>query len=96
MRILIDENLNVRLRHLFQDDDVSTVEYMGWKGLDNGSLLDAAEQHGFDLVITGDTNMVDQQNWHRRTIKYVLTGHDWPLTPDHEQKLLSMVDRHRR
>lgn len=96
MRILIDENLNVRLRHLFQDDDVSTVEYMGWKGLDNGALLDAAEQNGFDLVITGDTNMVDQQNWHRRTIKCVLTGRDWPLTPDHEQELLSLVDRHRR
>ena len=63
MRILIDEDLNVRLWRLFPYDDVSTVEYMGWKGLDNGTLLDTAEHHGFELVITGDTNMVAQQNW---------------------------------
>ena len=48
MKILVDEALNIRLRHLFPHDDVFTVEYMGWKGLDNGSLLDAAEQNGLN------------------------------------------------
>ncbi len=95
MRILIDEDLNIRLRHLFPDDDISTVEYMGWKGLDNGTLLDTAEQHGFVLIITGDTNMSDQQNLHRRTIACVLTDKAWPVTPEHEQELVARVDRFR-
>ena len=33
MKILIDEDLDVRLRHLFPHYDAYTVEYMGWKGL---------------------------------------------------------------
>lgn len=32
MKILLDEDLNPRLRHLFEHDDVRSVRYMGWKG----------------------------------------------------------------
>ena len=50
MKILIDEDLDPRLRHLFKSDDVRSVQYMGWKGLGNGDLLDAAQREGFDLI----------------------------------------------
>ena len=40
MKILIDENLDIRLRHLFPHYETYTVEYMGWKGLSNGAMLD--------------------------------------------------------
>ena len=43
MKILIDEDLDVRLRHLFPHYDAYTVEYMGWKGLSNGEMLDKAD-----------------------------------------------------
>ena len=45
MKILIDENLDIRLRHLFPSPDYETytVEYMGWKSLSNGAMLDKAE-----------------------------------------------------
>ena len=43
MKILIDEDLDVRLRHLFPHYEAYTVEYMGWKGLSNGELLDKAD-----------------------------------------------------
>ena len=35
---------------------------MGWGGLRNGALLDAAEQAGFDLLIVADKNLRFQQN----------------------------------
>ena len=54
MKILIDENLDVRLRHLFPDYETYTVEYMGWKGLPNGELLSTADSAGFALLITGE------------------------------------------
>ena len=61
MKILIDENLDIRLRHLFPHYEAYTVEYMGWKGLPNGDLLDKADGAGFALLITGDTKMFHQQ-----------------------------------
>jgi len=35
---------------------------MGWCGLSNGALLDAAEQAGFDLFIVADKDLRHQQN----------------------------------
>ncbi len=40
MRVLLDEDIPIRLRHYFQREvDVETVEFRGWKGLKNGALL---------------------------------------------------------
>ena len=96
MKILIDEDLDIRLRHLFTHDDVFTVEYMGWKGRGNGALLDAAEQNGFGLVITGDKNMADQQNLDRRTIQICVVDKHRPMTAEHQKDIYSTVNRYRR
>lgn len=56
MKILLDEDLPVRLRLCFQAAEVETVECRGWKGLKNGSLLHAAEEH-FDVLVTMDNNL---------------------------------------
>jgi len=60
MKVLLDEDLPVRLRFYFQTADVETVEYRGWKGLKNGSLLRAAEEH-FDVLVTMDNKLPEQQ-----------------------------------
>ena len=40
MKILLDENIDVRFRHTFDTQffEVYTVRYMGWNGLKNGEL----------------------------------------------------------
>ena len=54
MRVLLDEDIPIRLRlHFGTNVRVETVEYRGWKGLKNGALLRAAEQH-FDVLVTTD------------------------------------------
>ncbi|MBI4542141.1 MAG: hypothetical protein HY705_03860 [Gemmatimonadetes bacterium] len=40
---------------------VETVEYRGWKGRENGELLQAAEGE-FDVFVTMDDNLPEQQN----------------------------------
>ena len=40
---------------------VETVEYRGWKGYRNGVLLQTAASH-FDVFVTMDDNLPDQQN----------------------------------
>ena len=43
-----------------QAAEVETVEYRGWKGMKNGALLRAAEEH-FDVLVTMDNNLPEQQ-----------------------------------
>ena len=62
MRVLLDEDLPIRLRFHFPERvNVETVEYRGWKGHKNDALLRAAEDH-FDVFLTMDDNLPDQQD----------------------------------
>jgi hypothetical protein len=57
VRVLLDEDLDVRLRLRFGPGfEVETVTYRGWKGKKNGELLHAAQQE-FDAFITLDGNL---------------------------------------
>ena len=58
MRILLDVCIDERLRHCFHSHDCQTCRYAGLKGLANGRLLSAAEQAGFEALITVDQNTV--------------------------------------
>jgi len=62
MLILLDENLPHRLRLLLDGHDVRTTSYQGWSGLTNGALLEAAENAGFDAMLTADQGIRYQQN----------------------------------
>ncbi len=62
MRVLLDENVDRRLKRFFDDDfEVTTVTERGWSGKKNGELLRAAERE-FDVLVTMDRNMEHQQN----------------------------------
>ena len=72
MRILLDEDIPIRLRFHFQKAmDVETVEYRGWKGLKNGALLHAAQEH-FDVLVTMDNSIPDQQPLQRFKLSVVI------------------------
>jgi len=72
MRLLIDECIDERLRLLFPGHDCQTARFANLAGLKNGRLLEAAEADGFDVVITVDQNIPDQQNLAGRTIALVI------------------------
>jgi hypothetical protein len=54
VKVLLDENLDHRLRKNLGSHLVVTASYQGWDGLKNGALLQAAEDDGFDVLVTGD------------------------------------------
>jgi len=62
MRLLIDECIDERLRHLFPDHDCQTARHVKLAGLKNGDLLSAAEAAGFEVIITVDQSFSFQQN----------------------------------
>jgi len=62
MKILLDENIPHDLRHFFPGHEVFTVAYMGWNSLENGTLLQAAANDGFDVMLTKDSGVEYEQH----------------------------------
>ena len=65
----------------------------GWDTLSNGDLLMAAEQAGFDMLITADKNMRYQQNLvGRRITLVVLSTPQWSIVKLHVDKIAAVVN----
>lgn len=64
MKLLLDENIDVRFKFSFDADiyEVLTVRDMEWNGVKNGKLLKLAADYGFDVFICVDKNLPYQQN----------------------------------
>ena len=74
MNIFFDNNVPAPLRHHLGGHTVKTAWEMGWHELSNGTLLTAAENGGFPLMITGDKNLAYQQNLKNRKISLIVLG----------------------
>ena len=79
MRILFDQGTPVPLRRHLAGHLVDTAFEMSWSRLLNGELLDRAEEHGYELIITTDQQIRNQQNLARRQLAVlVLLSTSWP------------------
>jgi hypothetical protein len=71
MRILLDECVPRRFRRELAGHEVQTVTEIGWVSLTNGELLAAASDM-FDVFLTTDKRLGDQQNISRFSIAVVV------------------------
>ena len=71
-QVLLDENLPQKLRLLLSAHKVVTAAYQGWAGKSNGALITAAEEAGFDVVVTADQGLNYQQNMKGRKLPLVV------------------------
>lgn len=71
MRLLLDENLPVRLKRELAGHDVRSIAELKWTGIDNGALLRRMES-SFDLLITADKNIYAQQNLSGKTLSILV------------------------
>jgi hypothetical protein len=79
VRVVFDQGTPAPLRHLLPSHEVATAYELGWSTLKNGELLTAAEQQGFQVLLTTDTNLKYQQNLASRAIAIVvLSTTSWP------------------
>ena len=80
MKILFDQGTPKPLRNYLVAHSVDTTSERGWSDLDNGDLIEAAEDEGYDLLITTDQNIRHQQDLTNRNIAIlVLLSTAWPL-----------------
>lgn len=70
MKILLDENLDWRLKHDLTGHDAESVPLIGWAGLKNGELLTRAEKD-YDVLLTMDKGIPHQQYLTRYKIAVV-------------------------
>ena len=78
MKVLLDENIDVRFKEAFSDSDyeVHTVRDMEWNGLKNGELLRAMKAEQFDILVAVDKNLPYQQNIDKRSVSiFILDVH---------------------
>jgi hypothetical protein len=90
-RILLDENLPIALKRLLTGHDVATVKDMGWKGIQNGALLALARRSGFEVLITGDKNLRQQNPAGRMIALIVLSETPWQVVRSGSDRILAAL-----
>ena len=92
MKILFDANTPAPLARFLRGHEVVRADELGWQGLENGALLDAAEQAGFN-VLTCDQNVRYQQNLGGRKLALViLSSNHWPTLRRIAARIATAVD----
>lgn len=93
MKVLLDENLDHALRNLLAPHEVVTVAFVGWAGLKNGELLQAAEEQGIQVLLTGDTTLHLEQNLTGRRLAVVaLSAIQTPIIRNHVARIVAAID----
>ncbi len=96
MFVLFDQGTPVPIRPFLKEHTVQTAAQRGWDKLRNGELLKAAEDAGFDVLVTPDKNIRYQQNLTVRTIALVVLGNpQWPILRLHMEHVVAAVNEAR-
>jgi len=93
MLILFDHGTPRGIARALQGHTVKEARAQGWDTLSNGELLKAAEEAGFDVLLTTDTNLPHQQNLQGRKLAIViLSKNRWSLVQRRMPQIASAVN----
>jgi hypothetical protein len=92
--ILFDHGTPKGLIRALLGHTIHTAQSRGWDSLSNGALLDAAEEAGFQVLLTTDRRIRYQQNLRARRIALVvLTGSTrWSRVREHTDRIAAAID----
>lgn len=93
MKVLLDEMLPIDVRELLPGHDVSTAAYAELAGVPNGELIRRAVAAGFDVIVSLDRGIPQQQNLPRQGIALVLIpNNDVDLIRPYADRLSMAID----
>jgi hypothetical protein len=93
MRILFDHGTPIGIAKALSGHDVTEAIDRGWEKVSNGELLAAAENEGFDLLLTTDKNIRHQQNLAARKIGILVLGNStWRMVRLHLDCIVSAIN----
>ena len=94
MLILFDHGTPSGIAGALSGHEVTEARERGWDRISNGELLKAAEEGGFDLLLTTDKNIRYQQNLAGRRIAIVVLGNSqWRVVRLHLDRVALAVNR---
>ncbi|MGA2047678.1 MAG: hypothetical protein ABSG96_08290 [Terracidiphilus sp.] len=93
MKILFDNGTPNPIARSLIGHEVTFARKIGWHELENGELIQKAEEAGFELLLSTDKNIRYQQNLTARKIALVVLGNSqWPVVRLHLEKIVAAVN----
>ena len=93
MKVLFDEDVPRKLARSLPLHEIHTVASMQWGGLKNGELLTPIERERFDVFLTGDKNMENQQRLEGRPFALlIMSAINWPIVRQFVQRISEPLD----
>jgi hypothetical protein len=93
LKVLFDEDVPGKLARSLPEHEIHTVVSRQWGGIKNGALLKLIEREGFDVFLTGDKNMENQQRLEARPFAVlVMSAINWPVIRPHIEKISIAID----
>jgi predicted nuclease of predicted toxin-antitoxin system len=93
LKVFFDEDVPHKLARSLPRHEIHTVVSMEWGGIKNGELLTLIEQERFDVFLTGDENMQNQQRLEGRPFAVlIMSAINWPVVRPHVHKISVAID----
>lgn len=92
MKVLLDEDVPHPLARYLTSHEVSTVAGLGWNGIKNGQLIELVVKEGFEVFVTGDKNLRNQQEVAGTPFAViVLSAINWPVIRRHVPAIVASI-----
>jgi hypothetical protein len=93
MKVLFDNGTPKPIARSLIGHEVSFARQIGWHELENGQLIQQAEDAGYDVLLSTDKNIRYQQNLSHRKIALVVLGNSqWPKVRLHLNEIAAAVN----
>ena len=93
MKILFDNGTPKPIARILSGHEITFARQIGWHELENGDLIQQAEEAGYEVLLSTDKNIRYQQNLSARKIALAVLGNQqWPLVKMHLDKIATAVN----
>src|SRR5450432_4587847 len=93
MKILFDNGTPKPIARSLTGHEITYARQIGWHELENGELIQKAEEAGYEVLLTTDKNIRYQQNLSGRKIALVVLGNrQWPAVRLHLDRIAAVVN----
>jgi hypothetical protein len=93
MKILFDNGAPNTIARSLIGHEVTFARQIGWAELENGELIQRAEDAGYELLLSTDKNIRYQQNLTGRKIALIVLGNSqWPMVRLHLDRIIAAVN----
>jgi hypothetical protein len=93
MKILFDNGTPKPIARCLIGHEITYARQIGWHELENGELIQKAEEAGYEVLLSTDKNIRYQQNLSSRKIALVVLGNQqWPAVRLHLDRIAAAVE----